>query len=155
TIYEIFTDDSVDCIVMELIKGKTLCELIEEHTLSFPQALRHAVQIADAVSCAHAAGIIHRDLKPANIMISETGVAKILDFGLAKRGGDFSHDPAAGPPAYMSPEQAAGKAVDTRTDIFSFGAVLYEMVVGQPAFHGPDRATTLGALKRDHPKRVR
>ncbi|MBL8291331.1 MAG: PD40 domain-containing protein [Bryobacterales bacterium] len=171
TIHEIFAHDGGDCIVMELIDGKPLDQLIPRQGLRAPEALRIGVQIADALAKAHAAGIIHRDIKPANIMVTTEGRAKVLDFGLAKLAEPapttpedatrtLRADPAlkteegavVGTSAYMSPEQAEGKPVDPRTDIFSFGAVLYEMLTGQRAFKGDSRIATLAAVINQDPK---
>ena len=131
------------------------------------EALKCAVQIADALARAHAAGIVHRDLKPGNIMVNEHGLVKVLDFGLAKlteaapAGEDEStrtlrptteEGKIVGTVAYMSPEQAEGKKVDARSDIFSFGSVLYEMVTGRQAFHGDTKASTLAAILKDNPR---
>ena len=136
---------------MECVTGKTLDQLIPRHGMRLNEALRCAVQIADALGRAHSAGIVHRDLKPGNIMVNEHGLVKVLDFGLAKLTETAFTDeddstrtmwPATeegkivGTVAYMSPEQAEGKKVDARSDIFSFGSVLYEMVTGGQAFHG-------------------
>src|SRR5262249_52283335 len=132
-------------------------------------AVQYAIQIADALAAAHAAGIVHRDLKPANVMISENGSVKVLDFGLAKlteRGASAEFDRTVtmadhpeteagvivGTISYMSPEQAEGKRVDARTDIFSFGAVLYEIVTGQRAFAGHSLASLLSAILSSEPK---
>ena len=137
-------------------------------------ALRYGVQIAEALAAAHAAGIIHRDLKPGNIMITGAGKSsrvKLLDFGLAKLTGSASEPTDAtrtmqveepgtaegvvvGTTAYMSPEQAEGKPVDARSDIFSFGSVLYEMVTGRRAFQGDTAMSTLSAILKDEPKPV-
>ena len=131
------------------------------------EALKCAVQIADALARAHSAGIVHRDLKPGNIMVNEHGLVKVLDFGLAKLtestpvGEDAStrtirptteEGKIVGTVAYMSPEQAEGKKVDARSDIFSFGSVLYEMVTGGQAFHGDTKASTLAAILKDNPR---
>jgi len=172
TIHEIESFDGLEVIVMELVSGRTLSELIRRR-MKLPEVLRLAIPIADALARAHAAGIVHRDLKPANVMVTPDGVVKILDFGLAKlvnletpltpEGGDtltaFSGvrplsvaGSVMGTPAYMSPEQAAGGDVDARSDIFSFGAVLYEMVTGRRPFAGDSMTETLGAVLRLEPK---
>src|SRR5437762_5445563 len=155
TIYEVARSADRDFIAMELVQGRTLDEVIGRKGLPLNRALAYAIQIADAVSAAHAAGIVHRDLKPGNIMVTESGIVKVLDFGLAQPVGgpgggesdvtrtilaDTSPKTAegsiVGTVSYMSPEQAEGKAVDHRSDIFSFGAVLYEMLTGRRAFQG-------------------
>jgi serine/threonine protein kinase len=145
TIYDIGQTDGIDFIAMEYVAGKTLEQVIPRHGMRLNEALRYAVQMADALAKAHAAGIIHRDLKPGNVMVTDEGQIKVLDFGLAKltEAGPLGNDeptrtmkPATeegtivGTVAYMSPEQAEGKKVDARSDIFSFGAVLYEMLTG-------------------------
>ena len=172
TIYDIAESDGAQCIVMEYVKGRTLDHLAEHKPLRVNQALKYAVQIADALAKAHSAGIIHRDLKPANIMVTEDGLVKVLDFGLAKLTEQSESDEfvatatvaaqpsteegtIVGTVAYMSPEQAEGKKLDARSDIFSFGAVLYEMVTGQRAFHGSSKIFTITAVLRDEPKPVR
>ena len=171
TIYGIDEVDGTDFIAMELIAGAPLERLIPRPGLQFMTTLRYAVQIADALAAAHAAGIVHRDLKPTNVMVTGSGLVKVLDFGLAKlsedaaRAATDSGEAAAsasnprtdkgvivGTVAYMSPEQAEGRPVDGRSDIFSFGAVLYEMVTGRRAFQGDTRLATLSAILRDEPK---
>lgn len=139
TVYDIDSDAGVDFIVMESVEGKTLADLIGHGPLAIEEALQYGVQIAEALAKAHASGIVHRDIKPTNIMITDGGLVKILDFGLAKLvERDDLHltqkGLLIGTVAYMSPEQAAGSPVDTRSDVFSFGAVLYEMLTGQRAF---------------------
>jgi serine/threonine protein kinase len=158
-IYAIDNDSDVDFIAMEYVEGKTLNEVIGPQGLKTSETLPYAVQIADALAAAHAAGIVHRDIKPANIIVSEKGVVKILDFGLAKLTNHADEDITeatqtmhprteegiiVGTVAYMSPEQAEGKKVDARSDIFSFGAVVYEMVTGQRAFQGENKVRIFG-----------
>jgi serine/threonine protein kinase len=164
TIYDISESDGVHFIAMEYIEGKTLAEIIGRKGLKPGEALKHAVQIADALAKAHAKGIIHRDLKPTNIMVTTDGVAKVLDFGLAKltevQPGDETvtlrteEGAILGTAAYMSPEQAQGKVVDARSDIFSFGSVLYEMATGRRAFEGDTKMSTLAAIINREPKPV-
>ncbi len=147
TIYDIASEQGADYLVMEYIEGPTLGELLESGPLKPSRAMHYAVQMADGLAKAHGAGIVHRDLKPANIMITGDDVVKIMDFGLAKLNERGSQDGATltfateaglvmGTLSYMSPEQAEGRAVDGRSDVFSFGAVLYEMLTGRLAFSG-------------------
>jgi len=162
TLFDIVNEGDTQCIVMEFVPGSTLRDVIPQGGLPVFEALHFSIQIASALSAAHAAGIIHRDLKPSNIMVTPTGVVKILDFGLAKWVGTSpmaeelpadqtltSEGSIIGTVSYMSPEQAEGKRVDTRTDIFSFGSVMYEMVTGRRAFEGPSGISTLSAILRD------
>ena len=165
TIHEIGTQDGVDFMAMELVEGKTLTELIPRGGMSAAEALRIARQMADGLAKAHGAKIIHRDLKPSNVMVSTDGHVKILDFGLAKlmQPDPISQDDATvtnlqteagaimGTFAYMSPEQAEGRKLDARTDIFSFGSMLYEMLTGRRAFHRDTQTGTLAAVLRDAP----
>lgn len=157
SIHDIDQIDGTDFIAMECVQGKTLVEMIGRNGFRAEEALSYAVQIASALAAAHAAGIIHRDLKPGNIMITSNGQVKVLDFGLAKLAerpeGENSTGSAwiAGTPAYMSPEQAEAKKVDARSDIFSFGAVLYEMLTGRPAFGRESMSATVAAILRDNP----
>ncbi len=165
TIYEIESADGIDFIVMEYVEGKTLHAVISRQGMKVSEVLRIAIPIADAVARAHTAGIVHRDLKPANVMVGSDGAVKVLDFGLAKlvafEPGSPDHETmsddgdavplsrpgsVAGTAGYMSPEQAIGEEVDARSDIFSFGAVLYVMVTGRRAFAG------LASVVRDQPK---
>ena len=167
TIYDISQAEGVDFISMEYIVGKTLDQLIPGRGMRLNETLKCAVQIADALARAHSAGIVHRDLKPGNIMVNEHGLVKVLDFGLAKLtetsppGENEStrtvrttteEGKIIGTVAYMSPEQAEGKKVDARSDIFSFGSVLYEMVTGRGAFQGDTKASTLAAILKDNPQ---
>jgi serine/threonine-protein kinase len=167
TIHDIITDGDSQYMVMEHVQGKTLGDMIPKGGLRVPQVLKLAMQMTDALQTAHSAGIIHRDLKPGNVMVTETGLVKVLDFGLAKltdptpvtRQDDATRTigPAPltvegsiiGTVSYMSPEQAQGKKVDTRSDIFSFGVVLYEMITGSRAFHADTTVGTLSAILRD------
>ena len=138
TIYEIAEVDGVDFLAMEFVRGKTVGEILTGGKIEPSTVLRYSVQIADALAAAHQAGIVHRDLKPANIMITDTGLVKVLDFGLAKLTEPSVGEDAAltqtqagvvlGTVSYMSPEQAEGRRLDGRSDIFSFGSVLYEML---------------------------
>ena len=144
-------------MVMELIEGETLAARIEKGALPLEQALKHATQIADALDRAHRAGVTHRDIKPQNIMLTRDGV-KVLDFGLAKSSSKPGPTEATltkvlttegtvlGTPQYMAPEQFEGKEADARSDIWAFGAVLYEMVTGQRAFQGKSYSSLLGAI---------
>ena len=173
TIHEIGEQDGQTFIVMELVDGKPLNELIPRKGMRLTEALRIAAQVADALTAAHAAGMVHRDLKPANIMVDAHGRVKVLDFGLAKLSAHAAADAIGADEAtrtltldqpiteegvilgsvpYMSPEQAEGKPVDARSDIFSFGAVLYEMITGQRAFRGESRISTLAAIVEKEPQ---
>ena len=170
TIHDVISEGDTEFMVMEYVQGKTLNDLIPKGGLRVPLVIKYALQMADALSTAHAAGIVHRDLKPANVMVTESGLVKILDFGLAKLtdqgpipDDDSTRTIASAAPltvegsilgtvSYMSPEQAQGKKVDTRSDIFSFGAVLYEMATGRRAFEGESSLSTLSSILRDEPK---
>jgi serine/threonine protein kinase len=163
TVHDVAIEDGLDFIVMEFVAGKPLDLLIGGKGLKLSDSLKYGAQIADALATAHTAGIIHRDLKPGNIMVSESGLVKVLDFGLAKLAAtgplastqtvsQTEQGTIVGTVAYMSPEQAEGKKVDARSDIFSFGSVLYEMITGQRAFQGDTKLTTLSAiLEKDPP----
>jgi len=163
TIHDIASDGGRDFIVMEYVAGRTLEQLIGRKGLKLNETLKCAMQIADALAVAHAAGIVHRDLKPGNVMVTESGLVKVLDFGLAKLTEAVVGEEAPtrtaegtilGTLAYMSPEQAEGKRVDARSDIFSFGAVLYEMLTGRRAFQRDSRLSTLAAILREEPQPV-
>ena len=159
TVHEIGSENSMDFIAMELVEGKSLTELIPAKGLPLKEALDYAVQIAGGLAKAHAVGIIHRDVKPGNIMVTPDGVVKLLDFGLARRVQRAESETAsltqegeiAGTPAYMSPEQVRGEELDARTDLFSFGAVLYEMVTGRAAFSGTTSALIFDAILHQAP----
>src|SRR5882724_9749690 len=172
-IYDIDTanlpDGPTDFIAMEFVPGKTLGQYIGKNGLSLKDTLKYGIQIADALARAHTAGIVHRDLKPANVIVSDDGRVKLLDFGLAKLTEKIDDDPEGttavmaeegpqteegailGTVAYMSPEQAEGKKVDGRSDIFSFGSVLYEMATGRRAFEGATKISTLSAILNKEP----
>ena len=170
TIYEVNSEGDTDFIVMEYVRGVTLASAVKKRKLALSEAIRYCVQIADALTKAHAAGIIHRDLKPGNIMVTEDGLVKVLDFGLAKfdptmATADGESDtglthqftltqPGAltGTVAYMSPEQARGERVDARTDIFSFGIVMFEMFSGHLPFTGPNSIALLHNLHFSPPR---
>jgi eukaryotic-like serine/threonine-protein kinase len=165
TIYDIDSEAGVHFITMEYVPGKTLAASIGPKGLPIGKALDYAVEISGALAAAHSAGIIHRDLKPANVIISDQGTAKILDFGLAKlveesKGADETTHAAAltaagtvlGTAAYMSPEQASGQHVDVRTDVFSFGSLLYEMLTGNRAFAANSAAAILAAVLCESPQ---
>ena len=160
-IYGLETSGDTRALVLELVEGPTLADRIRQGPIPFDEALPIAKQIAEALEAAHEAGVIHRDLKPANIKVRDDGTVKVLDFGLAKavtgdgtaRDGSDSPTMTAtatgiimGTAAYMSPEQARGKAVDRRTDVWAFGTVLYEMLTGQRAFAADDLSATLVAV---------
>src|SRR5580693_7105220 len=166
TIYDIVTEGDAQFMVMEFVSGTTLHDAITSAGMPVPQVLQYGAQMADALAAAHAAGIIHRDLKPSNVMITRSGLVKVLDFGLAKLTdlgptgdkqaaelGPLTQEGAIlGTVSYMSPEQAEGKSVDARSDIFSFGSVLYEMVSGRRAFDGGSSISTLSSVLRDDVK---
>jgi TolB-like protein/predicted Ser/Thr protein kinase len=161
TIYEIGRDEDVSFIAMEYVPGGTLAEALASGPLPTDRALNLAAQVADALAAAHAAGIVHRDLKPSNIMLAADGRVKVVDFGIAKLVGTAPDDTmrtaltasgsVVGSAPYMSPEQAAGHAVDERSDIFSLGAVLYETLAGYRPFRVGGGAETLAAILRDTP----
>ena len=166
-IHDIDEAEGVHYIAMEHVEGKTLDRLIARHGLRVNEALKYAVQMAAALAKAHSAGIVHRDLKPTNVMVTDDGLVKVLDFGLAKLTeaaptGDaetaVTVEPTTeegtivGTVGYMSPEQAEGKPVDARSDVFSFGSVLYEMLTGQRAFQGETKVSTIAAILREEPK---
>ena len=166
-LYDIGAQDGADYIVMELVLGETLNQRLKNGPLELQQALRTAIEISDALDAAHRHGVVHRDLKPANVMLTKAG-AKLLDFGLAKVGGVFvGGDPnrsraaalteegtLLGTLQYMAPEQLHGKEADARSDIFAFGALLYEMLTGACAFGGESTASVIAAILNDAPRAI-
>ena len=169
TIYDVDeAQDGSGCIAMEYVDGRSLDRRLGEGPLSLEEALRCGIDVARALAAAHAAGIVHRDIKPANVMLTRSGAVKVLDFGLAKlteaaRGatGESVETVTRGPltvsgavlgtPAYMSPEQARGEPVDARSDVFSFGVLLYELLAGRRPFASDSVAVLLASILRDDP----
>ena len=172
TIYEIGEADGESFIAMELIEGEPLDQYMQKHRMELQEMLDLAIQIADALDAAHSRGVIHRDIKPSNILITSRGQAKVLDFGLAKlvaatraadqptfagatigAGAEHLTSPgmAVGTTAFMSPEQARGKELDPRSDLFSFGAVLYELTTGRLPFDGATAAVIFDGILNQHP----
>ena len=165
-LYDVGSQDGVDYLVMECVEGETLAKRLEKGALPLEQVLKYGMQIADALDKAHRSGVVHRDLKPGNIMLTPTG-AKLLDFGLAKptapltsaatltaatRDSPVSEQGTiVGTFQYMSPEQMDGKELDGRSDIFSLGAVLYEMVTGKRAFAGKSQLSVASAILEKEP----
>jgi len=166
-IYDVGTNESAPYVVSELLEGETLRQRIEHGPISTRKAMEYATQIARGLAAAHAKGIVHRDLKPDNLFITRDDQIKILDFGLAKliqppmeeiaqtnvETRKVHTDPGTvmGTAGYMAPEQVRGRAVDHRADIFSFGAVLYEMLSGRRAFHRDSAIETLNAILKEEP----
>src|SRR5271154_4961044 len=168
-LYGVGNQDGIEYLVMEYLEGETLAARIVKGPLSTTELLRYASQIADALDKAHRQGIVHRDLKPANVMLTKTG-AKLLDFGLAKDEEILQGDPGSSPTMsrpltmqgsivgtmqYMSPEQLEGKPADVRSDIFSFGAMLYEMATGHKAFEAKSHASLIAAILKEEPRPMR
>jgi Tol biopolymer transport system component len=165
TLYDVGQHDGVDFLVMEDLKGETLAARLDGGPVPFGNALSLAIDIADALSAAHARGIVHRDLKPSNIVLT-TGGAKLVDFGVARpvvpivapredgvapAAGLTKEGAIVGTLQYMAPEQLEGREPDARTDIFAFGAVLYEMLTGKKAFAGKSQASVIGAIMQSDP----
>ncbi len=165
-VYDIGSHDGAPYVVQELLEGETLRAVVSGGKLPPRRAIDYSLQIVHGLGAAHEKGIVHRDLKPENIFVTNDGRVKILDFGLAKLThaedrGQGSNLPTAtagtepgvvmGTLAYMSPEQVRGKPADARSDIFSFGAILYEMLAGRRAFHGDSAADTMSAILREDP----
>jgi eukaryotic-like serine/threonine-protein kinase len=167
TIHGLEQSDGVHFLIMELVPGETLADRVKSGPVPIEEALKIAVQIAEALEAAHEKNIIHRDLKPANVKVTPEGKVKVLDFGLAKAfAGDSAEDLShavtftamgteegriLGTPAYMSPEQARGKATDKRTDIWAFGCVLYELLTARQAFPGETLSDTIAAVLDSEP----
>jgi serine/threonine protein kinase len=165
-LHDVGHQDGIDYLVMECVEGETLAKRLEKGPLPVDQVLKLGAQIADALDKAHRAGIVHRDLKPGNIMLTATG-AKLLDFGLAKPAAPLASAAtltAASPTSpiteqgtivgtfqYMSPEQIEGKELDGRSDVFSLGAVLYEMLTGRRAFEGKSQMSVASAILEKEP----
>src|ERR1700726_4188489 len=168
TLYDVGHQDGTDYLVMEYLEGETLAQRLIKGPLPLDQVLQYAIEIADALDKAHRKGVTHRDLKPGNIMLTKSGT-KLLDFGLAKLKQEvapanvqLSQLPTANDPLtaqgaivgtlqYMAPEQVEGKEVDARTDIFAFGAVVYEMATGKRAFEGKSQASVIAKILETDP----
>src|SRR5579864_8504513 len=162
TLYDTGHQDEIDFLVMEYIEGETLAQRLQKGALPIQQVLQYAIEISDALDKAHRKGITHRDLKPGNIMLTKSGT-KMLDFGLAKlrqdskpttafselatiQGGETAEGTILGTLQYMAPEQVEARPVDARTDIFAFGAVVYEMATGKKAFEGRSQASLIAKI---------
>jgi Tol biopolymer transport system component len=167
TVYSVESAGDLLFLTMELVEGKPLSDLIPSGGMSIGQILKLGIPLTDAVSAAHQRGITHRDLKPANVMVADEGRVKVLDFGLAKLKESEASEPASlptqaltgegrivGTVAYMSPEQAEGKSIDHRTDVFSLGIILYEMATGQRPFKGDTSASIVASILRDSPASI-
>src|SRR3974390_250064 len=167
SIFDIGDEQGAPYVVSELLEGETLRERLKSGPLPIRRVIDHAVQVARGLAAAHEKGIVHRDLKPENLFITNDGRVKILDFGLAKLTRPETSDTAdaatqtrqiatdagtvMGTVGYMAPEQVRGKPADPRSDIFAFGAILYEMLSGKRAFHGDSAADTMSALLKEDP----
>ena len=162
-VYDVGQQDGIDYIVMECVPGESLAARLKSGALALRDATAITLQIAEALEEAHEQGVIHRDLKPANVMITPKGQVKVLDFGIAKLLNPLQADATVtfeetrglvGTPIYMSPEQAHGKPVDTRTDLWSLGVVYYESLAGRPPFQGDGHLAVLRAITEDEPKPI-
>src|SRR5262249_13041888 len=167
-LYDFGQDNGIVFAVMELLDGEPLDRLLASEQLPWRTCLEIAASIADGLASAHAKGFVHRDLKPANVFVTREGLVKVLDFGLVKRDplqsrsqtdgptGQAETEPGAvlGTVGYMSPEQVKGEPADHRTDIFSLGCVLYEMLASRQPFRGDTAAETLAAILRDQPEEI-
>src|SRR5581483_10919500 len=168
TVFHIGKHEDVPYLVSELLEGETLRERLRSGRIPLTQALELATQAARGLAAAHEKGIVHRDLKPENLFVTKHGQVKILDFGLAKLTQDLDPTPKTGgsprhsvlrtepgvimgTTGYMSPEQARSQPIDARSDIFSFGAVLYEMIAGKPAFQRPTKADSISSILNQQP----
>src|SRR5262245_48902887 len=167
-IYGLEESGTVPCLVLELVEGETLSDRLKRGPIPFEEAIEISRQITEGLEAAHEGGILHRDLKPANVKLTRDGKVKVLDFGLAKifESGDSETDLSRSPTllsgvtqpnvllgtlAYMSPEQVRGKVADERSDVWSFGCLLYELLTGKPAFAGDTVADTIGAITKSEP----
>jgi Tol biopolymer transport system component/predicted Ser/Thr protein kinase len=169
TVHEIDSAEGIDFVAMEFVEGRSLDRLIGADGLALREALEHAAQIARALAAAHGRGVLHRDLKPGNVMVTPEGQVKVVDFGLAKRlpvpatsavptetaGPRSAEGSLAGTVAYMSPEQAQGRPLDARSDLFALGVVLFEMLTGRRPFQADNAAALLGSILRDDPPSAR
>jgi eukaryotic-like serine/threonine-protein kinase len=163
TLFDVGSQDGVDFLVMEYLEGETLARRLSAGALPLDQVLDYAIQIVDGLAKAHASGVLHRDLKPGNVIITSDGIAKILDFGLAKRFGADEGEATAlltmteagsmvGTVAYMAPEQTMGRTADVRSDLFSFGVMLYEMLAGARPFDGGNVISTIRRINDEEPR---
>jgi eukaryotic-like serine/threonine-protein kinase len=161
SVFDVGYEGGVSFIISELVEGETLARVIQRGSLPLRKLVEVSTQICDGLAAAHAAGVIHRDLKPGNIMLTRDGRVKLLDFGLARQNNppgtesatiDASHPGMImGTPGYMSPEQVRGEPTDARSDLFSFGVVLYEMASGKPAFRGASSVEVMNSVLKDDP----
>ena len=157
TIHEIHDEGENPFIVMEYVQGLTLSEKIKVERFKIKDTIDYAIQIAEALKTAHSKGIIHRDIKSENIMVTETDQVKVMDFGLAKLRGSIKltkSSSTVGTLAYMAPENIQGQEIDARTDIFSFGVVLYEMLTGQLPFKGDYESAMMYAILNEEPEPI-